>query len=541
MATTYSSVVYTNAGQQYQAGTHAYSIQQPAPSFPPADVTATAVSGGNISGGVNGVNVTLYYAFTRVTLLRIGGAGPTYASQETSPSASAFAPFSISVALTAGTNYSVGISLSGGATFHGTNADGSTYSTNVYRLSTDQPQWYLVGNASADDFNDDISQAALSANVVLDLYHDPPPAGAGAIIFTHRDRLWFMVDELNQDNLFTQYATQLWYSDYGVPWSFNGANQVLLVGASDNEGVGVAPLTAGYDPTPGNCPMMGVSVSGVAILFKKYSAFILDGLDETTFFLSPLEGSFGCVAQKSVALCGQQIFWLSSRGVESWGLGQSVTYVGEPLRGVLSTYSADDLSAAVGWYSHQSYYLSFPTHGVTWVYRITDGKWWGPLPYATTYVSSQPAEVIPNGTTFNSIVAVNSSTVLEIDAWDAAWTDLGDSVVATWLSPISDSGRPWQRKAYMYVTIGAPVQPGIYATVQVSVWDVNIATPNTYTLTFNLGNAFYQTQSLPMTESRGVYAQVEIGLINSMSATATAQVWSVVVGGELLESYLQAS
>jgi hypothetical protein len=372
------------------------------------------------------------------------------------------------------------------------------------------------------------------------LYRDPPPSAVNAVIFTHRDRLWWFTDLVNYSGVYQNYCTQLWYSDYGVPTSYDPVDQAILVGADSLESIesGGNILTNGYVASYGNYPMGGLSVSGVAILLKKYGAFILDGVDEATFFVSPLLGASGCIARKSIAKSVQAAYWLSERGPEKYELGTGCVYIGEPIRGILDKYSPNDKAAAVGWYSRQSYWLSFPTQNTTFVYRVEAQKWWGPLPYGTTYVSSLPSDTSPGplGQT-GSVLAVRPGTTT-LDAWQAAETDLTTPISAVWDSPQTDCGTPWIRKSFRYVTVGAPVQPGVIATVVLSIWDINAAAPQAITFTFDLSLAPYQTQSIAENGTHGYYIQAQVTLYNASNPTTFATLWSVVVGGTPLEAFL---
>jgi hypothetical protein len=533
--------VFTNTGQQL-IGIYAFTLQQPAPAFTNVNIGVYDAAGA-IPGASNGINSTFYYAFTNVVTIQEPG-GNTYSIQETSPSSAAFGDFSNAPQITPG-NSTYEFTLAPAMPFSGYFADGSSYVTNVYRLSTDQPQWYFVGVAEGTTFTDNNTQTTIAANAVLDLYRDPPPAQAGAITFAFRDRLWFMVESDNESTLSNpSLVTQLWYSDYGLPYEFNGAQQVLLVGAASNENTnyGPNPITqlypAAYTPIPGDFGQAALAIpGGVTVLFKKYSCYLLEGTDETNFFISDLAG-VGCKARKSPAVGPQGVFWLSERGPEMWQLGYPVTYIGEPIRSILATYDDTDLANAVGWYSDQSYWLSFPTQNTTFVYRIDKQKWWGPQPYAASSVSSLPAE--SSSTPNNRVVAVSNTAATVhpntgLVFWNEAETDVTNAITATWTGPLSDSGAVWMRKFYRYVTVGAPIQTGVTATVYFTAYDM-VGSGQQVTLNFDLSVAAYQTQSIPANASRGYYGQVTITLNNSVSATAPAIIYNVVVSGEMGEA-----
>jgi hypothetical protein len=91
------------------------------------------------------------------------------------------------------------------------------------------------------------------------------------------------------------------------------------------------------------------------------------------------------------------------------------------------------------------------------------------------------------------------------------------------------------RKFYRYVTVGAPIQTGVTATVYFTAYDM-VGSGQQVTLNFDLSVAAYQTQSIPANASRGYYGQVTITLNNSVSATAPAIIYNVVVSGEMGEA-----
>ncbi|MGH7745819.1 MAG: hypothetical protein ACREQ5_13715, partial [Candidatus Dormibacteria bacterium] len=228
-AVQFYSILYTNAGQQYSVlnPRNAYSWQYPPPNPTTYGYSVSSAPGSLASG-------TYYYAFTQVVK------GPNNAfTQETTPTGSTASfgppapPSLYPYAVTSGGT--TGASISG--TFSGTNPDGTLYTTNVYRQSTNVPVWTLLTNLATNAvYVDNATDTSISSNQILTLNSDPPPVSSSnrGIIFNHQERIFCFVEIQNSDTG-NQPQTQLWYSTLGTPWQFNElaqqeGGQVLLVG-----------------------------------------------------------------------------------------------------------------------------------------------------------------------------------------------------------------------------------------------------------------------------------------------------------------------
>ena len=544
----YGTALFTNQGQQFRAE----------PPYTSSAVLAyawqyswlTYWSNGNVpsqhypvwtlaaGAGTNLSAQTYYYAFTLLTEF------PDGSTQESSPNPTAFSPFSLSYTLGSAGAIAITPGIVGhNAPWSATNPDGSTYTTNIYRMSTAQPTFLFVANmtgSSTTTYNDDAADSTIASNAQLDLYRDPPPTCAsalnpndptGGVVFTYKERAWCFV--MRQDALTNnQPQCQLWYSDYGLPYSFNAAYQVLLVGNEDSA------LNPAYGPgTYGDSPAAAVTLSSCTLMWKRKKLFVLWGDDETTFIVREI-GSWQIMAPESAADCDGVAVWLDVMGVHSCDGFARPEYIGEDIRLALAAIPFADRQNAVGWYDNRSYYLSFPATGITYVYYFLTKKW-RQLAFGTSSAFAVPSDVppTPSGLTSPEVLAVRPGT-LYIDAWTAAETDLGNQMVAQWTSPLQDAGDAFARKNYRYVGISNPLNaPGCTASVTLTVYSMNNPTPfvTTYpaTGTIDLSQSVWTAFPIPQGEQKGYLAQVTVTLTNAPNATTYAEIYNVIVSGTL--------
>jgi hypothetical protein len=519
-AVQFGQTLYDNAGHQYSYlnPSNTYEWQYPAP----GNIYAANILplSGTLAPG------TYSYAFTQVVTDPSGAF-----SQETTPfgniPTAGVYPYSVTIppsSLDA-------ITLSGG--FNGSNPDGSTYTTNIYRLSTNQPVWYLlVANATGTTYIDDASDASIAGNAQLIFNRDQPPvkdSNLGAIE-RHKDRMWCFVMQ-PQDVGGPQ--SQLWFSNLGRPWEFDAVNNVLLV---EEEGpyTGAASPTGTYVGVYGDYPIALCSLSSVMLLHKTYTTEILYGDDPDTFIVRKLF-DVGCKSRHSVARCRLLNtivdIWLSEEGFVMSD-GQSYQYIGEPIRGLLDVLTQTDWAGCVGMYAHHAYYVSFPVANLTFGYWIITGEWFGPLPYSTNFAYSSP----PNPTTFTTVAGFNEVAALRpgtniIDHWFAGYdSDLGATQTVTWISPDTNCGIPDADKEFLFIVLEAPYQPGVTASVTLTV-DSGADPPIAVQKNFDLGapGLPIQVKSLPQ-GTRGYLAQVTVSLTTA-DPTGTAYIHSVAVYG----------
>jgi hypothetical protein len=484
----------------------------------------------NLSGGANGPytpNDVLSYAFTRVTTF------PDGTQQESTPDGALVTgsplayPYSYLV-----TGDGDGPTITPSAPWSGTNSDGSTYATYVYRWSASQPIFYWLDGplTGSGTYTDAAGYAALLPNAQLTQNQDPPPIPSGVAtpgIFSHKNRIFVFTTELTQDLDVAQgvnysvYQSQLWFSDYGTPYAFNAVDQVLLVG---QDAVPDTPLIDGF----GDVPLGGLSLSSIAVLFKARSTWVLYGDDQSTFLPRKI-ADVGCQSVFSAANCEGLALWLTERGVYACD-GNAMKYVGEPVRAIINAIPQADRQAAVGWYGTHVYYLAFPATQITLRYYIPDGYWMPQLNYAATCGFAVPSEPQPGSTTaFNYIVTADARG--SIFLWDAALTDAGEIQTATWVGPQHDSGAPWMQKVYKYVTVLCPDDAQGLLTVTLVADGRAI-----FTGTFNLATGPAVTQAIPGdsdTGDRGFTAYLALSVTPFPGSTGNPEISAVIVSGTM--------
>lgn len=540
----YGTALYTNYGYQLRSdkGSAPFGLflWQYALDEEPFSATSGTFPVWTLAAGT-GTNLApqeYYYTFT-VTITF-----PDGSTQETSPTNTAFAPFALNYTLSAAGAIAItpGTGTTGIA-WSGTHPDGSTWTTNVYRMSTAQPTFFFAASVTGAQtfvYNDDQADATIAANAQLSLYRDQPPVCPTTtggvttynpgVVFTHKDRAWcfVLVQNAATDN---QPQCQLWYSDYGTAWSFNSVYQVLLVGNGDTA---LNPVYDGY----GDGPAAAIVLASTVLLLKDQTLFTLWGDDQTTFIVR-LVGSYGCVSPTSAADCDELGCWFGSTAL--YGVGvyacdgfSKPQYISEDIRLALQPLSSD-WDNAVGFYANASYYLSFPNSSITFIYHFPSKKW-RTLPYATSFAYAIPNDQppAPAEQTYNEIIAVRPGTT-EIDCWDAAETDLGNPIIATWTTLLRDGGRPWAQKNYAFVGVANPLQPvGVEAYITLSVWDYDGALTTTRypeVGTIDLSKTVWTPLHIPQGGNKGFIAQVTVTLINAPNATAPATIFKVVVAG----------
>lgn len=536
-AARYGGAIYTDAGQQiYPWG--AYEWQQNAPylpsipNIPPNPPTDTVVL--SLVAGTSLPAQNYRYAFTQVTTITpTAGYKGRIATQETSPNGSFVGGQAFGI-LADGT-HAIQITLQNSRTFNGTNADGSTYATNIYRSSDQQPAWFLVGQATGTTFVDGLLDTAIAANIQLDQYRDAPPPGFAipgnpfqilfgfvvADVISYKNRLWVFCEAANPLIGGIPQA-QLWFSDYGVPFSFNRVTQVLLVGSEDIAGVanniGGSITTGSYDDAP-----VGMGRAGsYLICFKRKSEHLVYGQDASSYTTIPLF-KHGCLSAASITEAGDVCFWLTPSGPFLTD-AQTKLDIGIKVKTIINAVPLADRRNAVGFFRSKSWFLSFPASNFTLRYYVPTQDWFY-LPYATNAADFSIAEPVPGSAIDVGTIYAARPNSLAVDLWDAAETDLGQGILATWQDGPTDSGRPQSRKSYRYILIQAPVQTG---TATVKLFLDNLA-PFVWPFDLSLGPT--QVVAVPQGQDRGFVANLELDVQNTANATAPLTVNLVCVGG----------
>jgi len=553
-AVQFGNILYTNGGQQirYNAGVYTAYPWQNSVGFAATISLTPSATGGNM------LAATYYYAMTTVTAYPDGG------TQESNPNQFAFATGATvqgdtypAPVTTTGTTSEV--ALSGGLSpWYGTNADGSTYTTNIYRISTNQPTWYLAGNANSGTvtggasgtYTDTASDNSIATAQQLQ-YRYPAPA-TNAVIFGHQDRMWVFNDFENATLTNGLWQCQLWFSDQGLPWSFAADTNVILVGDnSDNyAGAVIAPSTlyagvAGSASIINDLPMAGVSLSSVAILHKRRSTYILYGNDPSTYIALKM-WDLGCVASASATVCEDVDCWLSEEGPQMTD-GQTRQYIGEPMRELMAQWTPAQWALAVGWYADRTWFLSFPQTtgaggvGYTLRYYLPKSAWLPPLPYATYAAYALPSETAPSPAAqrFNEVIAargVFAASLTELDAWNAAdGLDLGAEIASLWQSPMTDSGEPGLDKEYQWIVVNAPVQTATLTATLTIFTGVGATATASWVFDLSQGPTLIATIGTGGAGTVGSMAQLK--LTTTAGAANPVVVYSVEVMGSVQREY----
>jgi hypothetical protein len=417
---------------------------------------------------------TYFYVFTRITTM------PDGSTSETSVYPDDFAsPLVVNV--TYGQNNITGFRC---PNFSGTNSDGTTFTTNVYRESSNQAGFFFVGNApsSSLEFIDTFSDLQIQGNAQLIEHRDQPPvinangSSNQGFLAVHAGRLWvFVVEDGPVTGTPPQPQTQLWYSTYARPWEFDAVNQVLLLDA----GVVVHPENSSGQPTPvygnpvGNLPAGLCEVGTELIALKLRETWSIWGDGSTgNPFSAKVIFPYGCMAPLSVLGVTGMMFWFNESGDLMMFDGSAPQNISEQIRGAIRFSSVNtgltsfDLVNACLSYSGQILYLSFPTKGFTYSYSVPGKQWLSKLPYSP-YSAQGVATTVSNpfypaGTNQNEVLAVRKDHPTSVDQWFTNPNgDLSNTYQTfSWKSTHTDSGKPEWRKWYQFVRVTAPKQFG---------------------------------------------------------------------------------
>jgi hypothetical protein len=454
--------------------------------------------------------------------------------------------------------------------FAGTTSDGYPYVTQIYRQSTNVAVFYLVATLTANvTYTDTSSDQTIASNQQLTIDNDQPPTGLVSSsgfalnpIESFQDRMWVLarVQNAATNNL---PQTQLWYSRLGLPWSFDAALQVLLVG---DESTLVRTGTIGVSPIYGNNPSALAKIGSNLLVFETLSTSMVYGTDQSNYVVLPLFADIGCIAPLSVVKGNGLVFWLSAEGVFSYD-GSSLQYLSDDIYNELQRWTPNVLRAATGSYADQTYCLSLPGAPITYEFYIPSKKW-TTVPYGTNgfvYGANIPNDVTgltaPIGGKFNQIAAIELGTYA-MDFWfDGPQnltsskttyneTDLGLPITVTWTGPVEDCGDEDQAKDFLRLSISAPPQ-AVQATVTLAVDPGFPNSPPPFTYTFDLSKGpTTQTVAIPQGSNVGTYAQLSISAVNATlpnqlgvvtPTNASIQIWSVRAGGVMKRSWQIAS
>jgi len=479
---------------------------------------------------------TYYYAFAQVIDIPIAGAGGDI--KQTTAVTGGNAPYPYKVKINKADEPQA-VQVVG--TFSGVTAEGFSFKTAIYRMSSNVPVWYQVAVVDGSVYIDDNSDQDISGNPQMSFAGQQPPTGTGSSapsgnagnlfpIAAYQDRMWVMA-QVNDADTNNVPQTQVWYSNTGQPWNFDAVNQVLLL-----DDWQTSPLTTGdgLSSLPyGLTPYALVPLGGILICFLSQATWFINGSDETTYQPLQLFPDIGIAGPLAWALGGGMVAWLSANGAGIWTYdGGSLQYISQDIYNDLQAITPEQWQSCAGAYADEQFFFSFPEAGVTFRFYLPT-KEWTQLPYASpsfayaTQMGSNP--VGADSFKMNQIVAVRNETFY-LDAWlDGKENDLGAGTAVSWQSPYSDSGTPWVQKDYRWIGLSGPPQEGVKVTLELFVDYNNVPTiSNTFDLSSGFTTQFFP---VPQNTANGYACSLRVSFTTPVGATQPVEVWSAFVGG----------
>lgn len=352
-----------------------------------------------------------------------------------------------------------------------TSTDPQVTARNIYRIGgTIGGTSLLVGTINDNvttTYNDNLADSAVTGQQMI-LRQDPAPVGGWQSICYHKGRMWGFgtVGTVSTNVL----KSDLWYSNYLQPTSFNSVIQVLDCGTDASD-----------------APMALASLDSVLVAFKQQSTWICYG-DSQNDFITRRTFPIGCVSKGSVAVGYGKVFWLSIDGVYTFdgvnapinisdgsiANGSIRTSINALLASANSNLSQPDVGVR-GFLTNRTYYLSVYSLNntitpVTYAYDLVIGAW-SILSYSaqavgvanglfyTLNTGKGNSQTNMTGVVGTSLVlATSTNTNTTIDQWFAAETDYGNSITANWTTGVSDSGMTGVTKQYRFIEVVAPTQ-----------------------------------------------------------------------------------
>lgn len=449
----------------------------------------------------------------------------------------------------------------------------------LYRASTLQPVYYQVGQFPAGSpsvFTDTLPDTTISSNAQLVTSNNLPPftfqlyqtsstaLGSSGVSLQldytltnagfseiHKGRMWcFTMYPNNWDyETYANPATptyfngplynialeaQLWFSSVGVGWQFDSVNGVLPIGPEQNVGNANLLSLTSTGSVPWNVgmledtPMGLASIGSILCALKSQTLWIVYGDTPAEFTDRLQQFNLGCLGSNTIIKGEGGIFWAAPQGFQFFN-GGSPSYIGEPVRKVVSPYTNTDWAQCASFYRQRTACWSFPTKNVTYCYYVPLQQWYT-LPYACTAASFA---IFPN----EIWAARSTASDSFIDTWFTGATDLGSTITGTWTGDVSDGGAPGYAKDYRTLVVNAPMQDAVVAvTLTIDVGTTAQTYTNTWSFDLSQGSTAHVegigkvTIGGNLITPRGYTAQL------SLSATGPAGtiVRNVYVAGSII-------
>jgi hypothetical protein len=439
---------------------------------PPSAATVAAGSSGSLNG-------TYFYIITFFNAFQESSAGTTSASVVV-------------------TNQEVNLSAIP------TSSDPQVTGRNIYRFGGTMQTIQLVGTITDNTtttFTDNVADVNVTGQDLVE-FRDPPQAFFA--ICAHQGRIWgfgYSGTAVGEPSSI-QGTSDLWYTNFEEPWGFNGTDQVIPIGRNAGSDIGVEV----------------VSYMNVLYALKSRSFWAVYGstpADYTQLRLFPT----GCASKKSVVQAGTppMLFWATPEKSIVMYNGSNIIDISDnrqtgaksSIKGVLNTFSLADMEAVTSFAYDQGVAFSFPTQGITFYFNIPDGQW-----YKLSFATDRVAYDTENA---NEVTASEPGTGI-VDSWFASAADLGQPVTGTYISRITDSGKPDATKRYRYENLIAPIQNAA-ATVTLLVNPGTGELSNTQLVNLSAGPEKHQL-SLPPAVASGQLAQIAV-IVSSLVGAVT--------------------
>lgn len=162
----------------------------------------------------------------------------------------------------------------------------------------------------------------------------------------------------------------------------------------------------------------------------------------TDSFIQTLTAQFGCSARRSIQLAGQQVFFLSDRGVYQLSHTLDLKLIGdqrplsEPISDLVNRINANTSSGACGLFWNNRYYLAVPMDGATGnnailVYSLLNQAWESMDSYPSQMQPKNLMQALYQNSKRMYAVALNHYFLLEEEDIDAINDGTGTPILGT--------------------------------------------------------------------------------------------------------------
>jgi hypothetical protein len=237
----------------------------------------------------------------------------------------------------------------------------------------------------------------------------------------------------------------------------------------------------------------------------------------------------GCIAPLSVTKIREGVIaWLSPLGAFTYNQAVLQDISTERLYNYLAAIPAADWPTAVGYYRRDTWFLSFPSAGVTLTYYFPTGAW-NALLYSTPAAVYSPATPVGSSVFEQAVGTVGQS----IAYFDYSDSDLGNPISLQWVTNLDTSKAPFGQKTYRSCVVLAPIQP-VIVTINLIVDPGYISSPVVWTsppINLALGPTARVVNITGQSDCKGYAAQVKVTATNN--GLVPVEIWKVLIGGSV--------